>query len=548
MPNSLDGFDFIVIGAGSAGCVIANRLTADPSVRVALIEAGPSDRQFPVNIKTTLPVGNIFLLPHSRYNWQHQFKGGEGVNRRIIACPRGKVFGGCSSVNGSVYIRGHRGDYDDWEAHGNSGWGYENVLPVFRKHENRHCGASEFHGVGGELDVSLPTSPNVLSQAFVDAAVEVGHRRSTDFNAARQEGYGIYELNQRNGVRLSNSRAFLHPALHRGNLVVFADALVERIEMRGTRAVGVTLVAKGERRRLHASSEVIVSAGAINSPQLLMLSGIGPEESLKRVGIEVRHVLPGVGANLQDHPTVYLSHGNPGGESYALSLKSLPRIAMSPLRYMLGRKGLLSSNAAEAGGFLRTLPELERPDVQMTFLVGLKGNARVIPRDHGFLVLVQLLRPAARGHLELASSDPADRPVMHPNFLEDPRDIATLARGFKEARRIFAASSLARFSDGEIEPGRHVMNDAQIEALIRSQVTTAYHPVGTCKMGPERDPLAVVDARLRVHGIEGLRVADASIMPDIIGGNTNAPTTMIGERAAQFILEVEAVGMQAACN
>jgi choline dehydrogenase-like flavoprotein len=531
-----DHFDFIIVGAGAAGCVIANRLSADPAVRVALIEAGPSDLGFPANLKTSLPIGNIFLLPHARYNWQHQFTGGPGMDYRTLICPRGKLFGGCTSVNGSVYIRGHAGDYDEWEQLGNPGWAYRDVLPVFQGHENWHGGASAFHGAGGELDVSRPMSPNPLSTAFVQAAVEAGHAANSDFNGAEQDGYGIYELNQRRGQRLSNSRAFLHPSLARKNLSVFAETLVERIVFKGTRATGVSVVRGGQRRQLHAEREVVLSGGAVNSPQLLLLSGVGPEAGLKPHGIPVVAPLAGVGQNLQDHPTVFVSRENPSGESYALSARSWPRMIASPLQYLLQRKGMLSSNAAEAGGFVRTLPGLDRPDVQMTFLVGLKGNARMIPRDHGFMVLVQLLRPKARGQLSLASGNPADKPLMHPNFMEHPDDVATLVRGLKVARGIFAAPTLVRYSGNELQPGASVRTDAQLEAHVRAQVSTTYHPVGTCRMGPMEDAMSVVDAQLRVHGIDGLRVADASIMPNIVGGNTSAPSTMIGERAAAFIL------------
>jgi choline dehydrogenase-like flavoprotein len=539
LPESDGAYDFIVVGAGSAGCVIANRLSADPAVRVALIEAGPSDRRFPVNWKTTLPIGNVLLLPHARYNWQHTFTGGAGVLDRVIACPRGKLFGGCSSVNGTVYIRGHRSDYNGWAEHGNPGWSYADVLPDFRRHENRReHGNTGYHGTEGELDVQRPASFNPLSEAFVEAAIQAGHARNDDFNGPVQDGFGRYELNQRDGARLSNSRAFLHPALLRPNLHVFADTLVERVLLQGARAVGVQAVHRGERRALHAACEVVLAGGAINSPQLLMLSGIGPEASLRRHGVEVRHVLPGVGHNLQDHPTVFVSCTNPSGESYAWSWRSSPRIALAPLRYALRRTGMLASNAAEAGGFLRSRPGLERPDVQTTFLVGLKGTARTIPRAHGFLLLVQLLRPAARGHLELASADPRDRPAMHPRFLEHPDDVRTLMRGLREARRILGMPALARYRGAEIEPGAEIQDDTELEQAVRRQVTTAYHPVGTCRMGPASDACAVVDAHLCVHGIDGLRVADGSVMPDIIGGNTNAPTTMIGERAAALMLAV----------
>ena len=340
MTSNRTGFDTLIIGAGAAGCVIANRLSADPKRRVALIEAGSSDRHFPLSLKTTLPIGNIFLLPQAATNWQHEFTGGAGVKQRQIPCPRGRLLGGSTSVNGTVYIRGHRLDYDEWAALGNTGWAWDEVLPFFKCHEDFDRGANAWHGHGGELSVQRPAMSNPLAHAFVQAAAEAGFAKNDDFNSDAQDGFGIFDLNQRNGVRWSSSRAFLHPVLGRPNLTLFVDALVQRIRLQGTRAVGVTLRQHGQLIDLHAGTEIIVCGGSVNSPQLLMLSGIGPG-AIAQHGIPVLHELAGVGQNLQDHPTVSLAMTNPSAESYALSWRTAPRVAMAPLRYAFGRRGML---------------------------------------------------------------------------------------------------------------------------------------------------------------------------------------------------------------
>lgn len=537
MNKNSNTFDYIIVGAGAAGCVLANRLSADPACRVALIEAGPSDRHFPVNIKATLPIGNIFLLPHSKYNWQHVFSGGASVMNRDIPCPRGRIFGGSTSVNGTVYMRGHASDYDEWSAMGNLGWSYNEVLPVFKKHEDYDRGVSELHGTGGELCVQRPVESNPLAHAFVEAGVQAGHARNDDFNGQQQDGFGIFDLNQRNGIRWSSSRAFLHPVMHRPNLVVFENTLVERLLLKGQRAIGIRTRSEGRGFELMADQEVILCGGAINSPQLLMLSGIGRASEIEAQGISVSHTLNGVGENLQDHPTVSLAMENPSAESYALSWRTAHRVMMAPLRYAFGHRGMLASNAAEAGGFIRSSEGLSRPDVQYTFMVGMKDNPRTLPRRHGYYLHMAVLRPRTSGKVTLRSSDPQDKPILHPNFLENIADVQTLIRAMREARRIVNMPALKNLSGLELSPGPDVTDDESLESFIRERVATTYHPVGTCKMGPGTDSSAVVDPQLRVHGIDGLRIADASIMPNVPGGNTSAPTMMIGERAAQLILQ-----------
>jgi choline dehydrogenase len=528
-------FDYIIVGAGSAGCVLANRLSEDPSVRVCLVEAGPSDRRPLTRFKVNLPAGNTLLLSSPTYNWGYVYEGAEGLHHAAIASPRGKLGGGSSAVNGMVYMRGHRLDYDHWAALGNPGWGYKDILPYFKKHEHRESGADEFHGTGGELNVAKLRWLNPLSQAFIAAAGETQYPSNEDFNGAVQDGFGAHEVTQKNGQRWSAARAFLHPVLHRPNLAVLHDALTLRVRFEGKRAVGVNLRVAGAARELAARREIILSAGAFNSPQILMLSGVGPGSALAPHGIPVVHDLPGVGRNLHDHAAAWVQREDRSARSFALSARALPWLARALLSYTMLRRGPLTSNLVEAGGFIRSRPDLEAPDIQFTFMPAIKDFSRWISRTHAFGISACLLQPKSRGYIELKSADPAAPPILHPRFLDHEDDVARLVHGLRVARQILSAPAFAAAGGAEIRPGPDVTTAAQIENYLRRNLTTIFHPVGTCKMGPREDPASVVDGRLRLHGVAGVRVIDASIMPRVTSGNTNAPTMMIAERGAEFI-------------
>ena len=530
-----NSFDYIIVGAGSSGCVLANRLSADPDVRVALIEAGPTDHGFPQKFLIDLPVGIWSMISNPRYNWSYAYETDARLGGRSIPCPRGRVLGGTSAINGMVYIRGHRADYDRWAADGAEDWNYDRVLPYFKKSENYQHGASEYHGVGGELDVQEQRDPNPVGDAALEAATQLQYRRTKDFNGAEQDGFGYWQVTQKRGARASTARAFLDPVRNRPNLTVITDALTERIDLEGGRAVGVTVRRRdGGTPILKARREVIVAGGAINSPQLLLLSGIGPAAELRALGIAAHLDLPGVGENLQDHQGIFMSWSSTDTRLYGLSRGALPWMAASPFKYFVQRKGAWTTNTCEAGGFVRSLPDLDQPDLQLLFFPQYMNQPQhFIPRGHGFSWHVSLLQPKSRGKLSLKSSRPDDPPRLQSNFLSDDADLAGIARGFKEVRRIVATPAMDKYRGAEIDPGPAVQSDDEIAQFIRANLGTTYHPVGTCKMG--QDAMAVVDPQLRVRGLDGLRVIDASVMPRVTSGNTNAPTIMIAERGADLI-------------
>ena len=521
-------YDYVIVGAGSAGCVLANRLSANPAHRVLLLEAGGSDWHPFIH----MPAGLAKLVNNRRVNWSYDTEPQAHLDGRRLWWPRGKVLGGSSSINAMVYTRGDARDYDEWAtATGDERWAWRNVLPLFKRAEGNARGADDFHGADGPLAVSDLRHHNVLSAAFVDAAAQAGFAHNDDFNGATQAGFGLYQVTQKNGARCSAAVAYLRPVRARSNLTVLTGAAATRVLLDGARASGVEYRHRGGTHRVQAAC-VILSGGAINSPQLLMLSGIGPADHLREHGIPVAHDLRGVGANLQDHLDVCTLVRSTQPVTY-------DRIndAAVALRFLLKRDGIGSSNVAEAGGFARTrLAPDARCDVQFHFVPALLDNhGRNRLDGFGYTVHACALRPKSRGAIRLRSADPFADAAIHANYLGDAEgaDLATMVEGARLSREILAQAAFAPYRGAEIFPGADAGTDAELAAFIRRKAETIYHPVGTCRMGGDAD--AVVDSELRVRGIEGLRVVDASIMPTLLGGNTNAPTIMIAERAAQCL-------------
>ncbi|HSW11528.1 MAG TPA: choline dehydrogenase [Solimonas sp.] len=534
-------YDYVIVGGGSAGCVLANRLSESGEHRVCLLEAGPRDW----NPFILIPSGFIPLVRGTFCNWKFWSEPQKHLNGRRLYQPRGKTLGGSSSINGTVYTRGHPHDYDHWAALGCEGWSYGEVLPYFIRSENHEPeSAAEdrpFHGRGGPLNIAARRINNPLSLAFVEAAQQAGHRFNPDFNGARQEGVGLYQVFQKDGQRCSNARAFLRPAEGRPNLEVITGAQATRLLLENERAVGVEYRQRGRMLQLRAQREVILSAGAFQSPQLLLLSGIGPREELQRNGIAVQHELPGVGENLQDHLDVFVETRAKTRVGFSFHPTRWWSLLVAFFQYLFQRRGELTSNMGEAGGFFRSSPREPIPDIQWHVLPTRNAHHALDLRGplsgYGYSVMNYDLRPLSRGRVSLHSADPLAPPRIDPNFAAHARDVDRLVAGVKETRRVLAQRALDPHRDVEVSPGPAVQTDEQLREFVRNTAEVAYHPVGTCKMGPASDRMAVVDPRLRVHGLKGLRIADCSIMPTVPGCNTNAPATMVGEKAAAMIKE-----------
>ena len=525
-------FDFIIVGAGSAGCVLANRLTASGRHRVLLLEACSKNRHPWLHI----PLGFGKLFADRRFNWCYATEPQPGFHGRDVVAPRGKVLGGSSSINGLIYIRGQAEDFNLWRQLGNVGWGYDDVLPYFRKSEDNESGANHLHGVGGPLGVSDARDRHPLALAYIEAAQQCGYPRNDDFNGATQEGAGLYQTTTRNGVRCSAAHAYLKPARRRRNLRIVSEALATRILFEGRRAVGVEYQARGETRTARAAVEVLVSSGTFNSPQLLQLSGVGPAPLLQSFGIPVVADMPGVGDGLSDHYAgrIMLRCRRPITLNDAVRGWG-GRIAAG-LRYATTRRGFLTVSAISAGCFVRAHPLSETPDSQCSIALfsadTIGGELHPFP---GVTGVCTLLRPESRGYVRIKSADRRQAPAIHPNYLATEKDRETIVAGTKALRRIFRAPAMARHIAEEIEPGDQCQRDDELLDFIRRRGSTTYHPVSTCRMG--QDAAAVTDERLRVHGFAGLRVVDASIMLAVVSGNTNAATIMIGEKGADMILE-----------
>jgi choline dehydrogenase len=525
-------FDYVIVGAGSAGCVLANRLSADGKHSVLLLEAGPKDSHIWIHI----PLGYGRLFKEKTVNWMYQTEPEPGLGGRTVFQPRGKVLGGSSSINGLLYVRGQHEDYDRWRQHGNLGWGYDDVLPYFKKAENQARGADDFHGTGGPQAVSNLSHADPLSAAFIEAAAETGIPKNPDFNGATQEGAGFFQTTTRYGRRASTAVSYLRPAKNRNNLRIETSALAQRLLFDGHRAVAVEYNQIGSLRTARARKEILVCGGAYNSPQLLQLSGIGPAELLRKHGIDVVLDAAGVGNDLQDHMQVRVVMRCTKPITLNDVVNSPLRKVMAGLRYAAFRDGPLSIAAGTSGAFFKTNPRLATPDIQVHFLpFSTDKMGEKLHAFSGFSASVCQLRPESRGSLRIKSADPAAPPEIRINYLATEADRTANVEGLKILRRILQAPALRRFVVEEVDPGKKISTDEELLAHCRARGSTIYHPTSTCRMG--NDSLAVVDQRLRLRGIQGLRVVDASIMPDLVSGNTNAAIIMIAEKASDMILE-----------
>jgi choline dehydrogenase-like flavoprotein len=534
MPS--DAYDYVVVGAGTAGCLLANRLSADPRARVLLLEAGGKDNYHWIHI----PVGYLYLMGNPRTDWGFKTAAEPGLNGRSLAYPRGRVLGGCSSINGMIYMRGQARDYDTWRQMGNPGWAWEDVLPYFKKHEDQWALAPDafdgLHARGGEWRVELARIRWEILDAFRDAAAEAGIPKVDDFNRGNNEGCGYFHVNQKTGVRWNTSKGFLRPVQHRTNLDVETHAMVERLVLDDRRVTGLVVRQNGSQRTIGVRREVVLAAGAIGSPQILQLSGVGPGSLLQPLGIEARHELRGVGANLQDHLQVRCAYKVSGVKTMNERFQSLVQRAGFAAQYLFTRRGPMTMAPSQLGAFVKSDPSRETPNLQYHVQpLTLPKFGEPLDPFPAFTASVANIRPTSRGFVRITGPDPDAHPEIRPNYLSTEDDRRVAADAIRVTRRIVAMPALAKYRPDEFRPGPQLQGDEELARAAGDIATTIFHPVGTCKMGG--DDTAVVDARLKVRGIAGLRVADASVMPTITSGNTNAPTLMIAEKAAAMVLE-----------